>query len=494
MKFQLVVIALMFMSTLSLAKTLKLTEKSIFANLDDNVPKLQEIEATFLNAKAQYKGAQDKLGAEIYGNRTYDETRERPLIDFFPVYNPINQYQVGIKKNFKYGISADLSQSFDQRTGGSGTLNINNATTIINSLNLNFDLWKDLFGKLTRAQLDNAKLLYSQAKLQKRIEKKAFDITLRRVYYALVANEEKQKVQKTLLNLAKSQAQDARKRKRNSIADVGEVARYESQVEARKGSLFYLQYERENLFKTLRQYIPKFNEYELELSSYDLGSKINDVLQCTAVISSQRVAPYKYTYYDEMKDYLQKALGHQEVVDKSYDDIDVKITTGIRYTGVGNDNLGSNNYRGSTDLAMEDLENNNRMGFNAGVMVSIPIGGEKAATRKVKEVYTKKKYRAQIKNIDANLQSTHRQINESIKILMQVIDAQKQNSKKLKVRLKDMRKKYNQARVSVNALIQDQDALMSSDLSIIDTQLQIVNTILDYLIVFQETPCAFNRI
>jgi hypothetical protein len=83
MKFQLVVIALMFMSTLSLAKTLKLTEKSIFANLDDNVPKLQEIEATFLNAKAQYKGAQDKLGAEIYGNRTYDETRERPLIDFF---------------------------------------------------------------------------------------------------------------------------------------------------------------------------------------------------------------------------------------------------------------------------------------------------------------------------------------------------------------------------------------------------------------------------
>jgi outer membrane protein TolC len=118
---------------------------------------------------------------------------------FFPVYNPINQYQVGIKKNFKYGISADLSQSFDQRTGGSGTLNINNATTIINSLNLNFDLWKDLFGKLTRAQLDNAKLLYSQAKLQKRIEKKAFDITLRRVYYALVANEEKQKSTKDLI-------------------------------------------------------------------------------------------------------------------------------------------------------------------------------------------------------------------------------------------------------------------------------------------------------
>ncbi|MEX1098927.1 MAG: hypothetical protein WEB87_00790, partial [Bacteriovoracaceae bacterium] len=89
---------------------------------------------------------------------------------------------------------------------------------------------------------------------------------------------------------------------------------------------------------------------------------------------------------------------------------------------------------------------------------------------------------------------THQQISESIKILQEVIQTQKINSRQLEIRLKDMRKKYNQARISVNDLIQDQDSLFSSDLAIVDTKLSVLNTLLDYFSVFTETPCSFNRI
>jgi hypothetical protein len=57
-----------------------------------------------------------------------------------------------------------------------------------------------------------------------------------------------------------------------------------------------------------------------------------------------------------------------------------------------------------------------------------------------------------------------------------------------------MTKKYQQARVSINDLIQDQDALLRADLLTIETQLQVLNAVFDYLAIYTETPCAFNRI
>jgi hypothetical protein len=57
-----------------------------------------------------------------------------------------------------------------------------------------------------------------------------------------------------------------------------------------------------------------------------------------------------------------------------------------------------------------------------------------------------------------------------------------------------MRRKYEQARVSINDLIFDQDALLRSELTTIETQLQILNVLFDYLAIYTETPCGFNRI
>jgi DNA gyrase/topoisomerase IV subunit A len=94
----------------------------------------------------------------------------------------------------------------------------------------------------------------------------------------------------------------------------------------------------------------------------------------------------------------------------------------------------------------------------------------------------------------AKVENTHREFVKTIKLLNDVIASQKVSSRELEKRLKGMRKKYEQARVSVNEMVLDQDALLQSELTTIDTQLQILNTIFDYLVVFPDTPCGFNRI
>jgi hypothetical protein len=81
-----------------------------------------------------------------------------------------------------------------------------------------------------------------------------------------------------------------------------------------------------------------------------------------------------------------------------------------------------------------------------------------------------------------------------IRILSDVVVAQNENSQALERRLIVQNKKFKEARLNVNDLTQDQDAFLNSSLTTISTQLEILNTLFDYLVVFTETPCEFNRI
>jgi outer membrane protein TolC len=456
-------------------------------------PKLDEIKSRLLGAKSNYRETDDSLAVSAYGGYEHTTTNERAVLPFFPIYSPINRYQVGVKKNFKYGVSADLSASVDQRSGSSNTTEFKDIHTTIYDLTLNIDLWQDLFGKLTRMKLDNAKLSYESSKLQSKIEEKSFVIAVRRLYWNLVGNAEKIRISKNLLQQAEKQAADARRRKRNSIADVGEVARYESQVASRKGSLLLLEYQREQFYKALTDLVPSLAGQELKLGEYNVDQSIFDVLACTSVIAKEKSVPYKYTDYDEMTKLLKVLQKNQSKLDASYDDVDVKLSTSFRQVGVASDaNDAGDIYSGSYQDSLDDIANNDRSAFQAGLMVTIPLGSQDK-TAKVKEEYNKRRLDANIKSTDSNIINTHNQIARQISILQEVIKTQRLNSDKLNIRLKDMRKKFAQARISVTALIQDQDALLNSDLSIIDTQLEILNTLLDYFSIFTDTPCGFNR-
>lgn len=466
-------------------------DKVIELSKTTEVPELDKIKSAMLESEFQNKQAEDALGVEIYGGYNQSKTKEKPLISFQPVFSPTTQYQVGIKKNFKYGIQANLYTSVDKRSTENDTYK--NLHTTTQALELNLDLWKDIFGRVTRRKLENVELMSKQSKLQSEINESVFKISLRRVYWSLVANNEKIKISENLYQTAIKQAKDARRRKANSIADASEVARYESQVAARKGSVLFLEYERENILKQLRSLLPDLNSKTISLGEYSLNKTVFEVLECTALIDKMQNVPYQYTKYDELTKLLQTVQSNQETIDNSYDSIDLALSTTFKRTGVSSNDDGDNTYSGSFSDSMDDMNDNDRSGLSTGLMLTIPLGKKMNDTSDVKREYNRRRLKANIKNVDSNLVSTHKQISKSIKILGEVIKAQKVNSKQLSIRLKEMNKKYSQARIPVNALIQDQDALLSSDISIVDTQLAILNTLLDYFVVFDETPCSFNK-
>jgi len=484
------VLAMLAITVCANVSAIEISESTIVELTKKSTPSLDRIKSQRLMGKKDLLAAEDNLAFKLYGGYSHETTKEKAINPFIPVFSPINQYELGVSKNYKYGMSSKLQATVDSRTANG----FNSINTSILSLELGFDLWSDFMGRITKRQLENASLSNKQKNLKEQIDLKAFESNSRKLYWAMVANAQKYKLTKKLLKTAQKQSKEARKRQQNSIADSSEVARYRSQVSMREGQLLILKYEKENLVKNLKTTFPSLNGQDVNVTGYNLDKTVAEVLSCTQVISSKKSAPYDYTFYDEIVALLSDVQKNQEIIDDS-SSIDVKLTTKFKTTGVGSDEIasGSNRYEGSFQDSLDDIDDNDRSGLEAGLVFNIPLGSTSSDLKEVNKIINKKRLQAELQEVDANLVSTHSQIASAIRILSNVMKTQKENAQNLNTRVKDMRKKYSQARIPLYALIQDEDELMNNDLNIIDTQLTILNTLLDYFIVFSETPCAFNR-
>jgi outer membrane protein TolC len=492
---------LLFFSFLSFcdsyASPLKISEAFLLEKAKERVPSLEEIEAQFLSTKSRALEGNEEFAPELFVKGSRAETNERALITFQPIFTPTTQTQLGLKQNLKYGASTSLSVYADERNSSSSPVagNFRRATTMGANFTLQLDLWKNLLGRLSQAKLDMLNLEVKREEYQKSIQEKNFKLGLRKLYWALVANHESQKISEELLKTAKLQADEARRRFSNAIADADEVARYEAQVSSRNSSIVYLKYQRESILTQLRNLLPSsLGGAEIELAPVDLSITIGEVLSCTEQISKEKTVPFQNTFYDEIVEVLKKIQMESNRVTSRYSDLDVKLQGSLKTTGVSSELVSPGLYRGSYGGAFDDINNTNRTGYEIGLQVSLPLDSSKNETKKTKELYDEKRFYAAISRSESQVINTHKELVVAINYLNEVIKNQKLTSLQLEKRLKGMKRKYQQARVSVNELIMDQDALLNSELSIIQTQLQVINIVFDYLAVFTETPCGLNRI
>jgi outer membrane protein TolC len=455
-------------------------------------PQWEAIEASFLMAKSESQQLHDRFKPTLFGEASYGETREQPIIQFIPVWTPTKTAQVGVRQAFRGGVSMSAAVGADQRSAMTPTGTYKNVSTSTVRLDLQIDLWKDLFGRLSKAQSDSATFSQERAEFEKKIQHKAFLVSLRRIYWAMVANNEQIKIAQAILKVSGEQLSDSRKRLQAGVTDSGEVARYEAQAASRQGNILYYEYQKEILIKQLKSLLPNLQGKNITLDHYDMKKVVDQVLVCTKMIASQNNVPMDFTQYDEVTQFLRKTKTEQLKLAQAYDDVDLKFVGMAKTTGVSSNSNGGTVNRGSYGGAFDDWQDNNRTGYSVGLQLAVPIG--KGDTRKTQELLAEKKFEAQIAQSDANLSSTHHQLVKSILLLTEVIKTQKQNTAALEKRLSVQNRKFKEARVSVNDLIQDQDALLGSSLSVVNVELEILNTLFDYLVVFTETPCEFNRI
>jgi len=440
----------------------------------------KKLELEKLNSQYNYNAFEDKFQASVQVKYNYLKTKETSFSSFAPITSPIKEAQVILSKPTMYGVQGSVSAGTSQVSNNfyqSGTTAKFGAAVAI-------DLYKDLFGKTTRANQDSLLIKKEIAKKESEITTHAYIGQVRKLYWSLVANNESLKIARELLDTSKKLEKDTFDRFKNNVADKGELSRTRSQVEARNGQILLLEFERSELFKRLKEMFPnKLGSENVSLSSYNLDNTIAEVLACSANISSKADAPKEYTKYDEVLALLKQDLRLSKKINESYSKADLKLVSELNY--IGKDFSHSD--------AIDELKDSGRQQYAVGFQLDIPLGNAKKATEEIRDEIIQKSKISRYQEVEGKLAALHSQTVNSINVLYKVIAAQKRNSILLDETLKSSKKKFKQARLSSRELIQDEDSLLQSNLNEINTKYNVISTLIDYFSVFTETPCSINK-
>jgi outer membrane protein TolC len=479
MKFiYLTTLLLLFQAPIIAKEEVVLSEKLLKDHIDNSAPNTLAIDASFLAVDLTRQSFEDNFDLRLDGSANYTKSNENSYSPQMPVTSPTKNYKLGLVKPLSSGMSVGLNTFSEQITNSQ----VNNGTRTGVGVEFRMDLYKNFLGRLTESQRTVFTQASKRAGNERNIQKKTFHQNIRKIYWALVANQEQINISEQLEKFAKKQLANSKKRYKNNIADAGEVARYESQLADRKASIITLEYKRETFLQQLKELLPELSTKRLTLGKYNIKKAANQIFACTALISKFQEPPMQYTKYDEVLTNLREEYAGQRKVTNSYSEMDLELVSEMQRLGK------TTGYSESWSQFSDDGKN----AFSAGVRLSIPLGGSNKKSQELQRLLEKKRYLSQKEELVGRVNAYHTQIVKNILLLQEVMKQQKINSEKLELSFRESKKKYNQARLTVRELIQDQNQYFSSNLLEIQSQLTIMTTLLDYFSVYTNIPCEIN--
>ncbi|MCP4912252.1 MAG: TolC family protein [Oligoflexia bacterium] len=480
MKYPITLLTLSILLAPLKAELVSLDENKIIELSKTKTPTSQQIEQGYLASQVQLSQFDDQFNLEATGEGSYYRTNEKQFSQFAPVTSPVRNVSLGVTRAFRQGLALNVG-AFSEQFSNSF---VNKGTTAGVSAQVSLDLWKNFLGRSANKKYESLKNSSERAKFESSINKKAFTQNLRKLYWSLVANNEALVITEKLLVSSKKQVEQAQRRFREKIADSGEVARYKSQVASRSAQIVSLKYQRENLIQSLKELIPELSDKDIKLGTYNVEQQVQKVLACTGTIAQNQAPPMENTFYDEVLSLVKKERDNELKVSNLYNHADVKLISEVKYFGK---DLGSSE-------TFDDFQDNKQRSYSVGLSFNIPIEGKKRTTKEILEKMNHKKYGAMEDETLSKIQAYHGQIIKTVSLLREIVKNQQENTYHLSQSLKTSQRKFNQARLSVQQLVQEQDAYLQSNLDEIQTKLNVIHTLLDYLSVFTETNCEMNRI
>lgn len=437
-----------------------------------------------LSAQTQLAASltRESYQARAFTNFNLKRSQEEQQNLYQPVLDPYEDWNFGVEKKTSLGtrIGVEAFGSKYSFRGGPVT----DATQVGGRIRADIDLWKNIFGSLDRAQLTSAEARSKRAQIEEKLNLKKRELAMRRAYWSFVASSLSVDLSEELIKTASRQLQDVRGRAKEGAADRGEVARYQSQVESRKAAKLLFMYEREVLMQAFEQEFATFRSSQWKLDVKSLPEKQRAIEQCLVRISENQEPNLDHTDYDEMIALLKKETDSEIRVAEKHGDIDLSLIGAYQTTGV------DTNY----DSARKEITDQQRGGYQVGLQLSVPLGGEKKTSEKLLLRAKKESLEAEAQSLENGLRSQHETMLKAMLYLRVGLKSQVTNTQNLTLNYQEMQRKYRQGRISVSTLVFEQDSLFQSQLSEINLRRQITHVLLDYFNVFNQFPCSWNSL
>jgi outer membrane protein TolC len=469
-----------------------LNEQTLKDLINNNtVPEIQKINTAVIQSNLDKASNDEAYAPKVSLEGSYEETNETATKDSSPILDSSKSYEVNLEQKLPYGVHFDTGLSYlyernvysnDATTPTSGqTLYKSHNPTA--SANLTIDLWKNFLGYSDVAKIESLESRKKENEIQAEIMKNQFYISMRKIYWRMVANDARIEIYKELIKKSEEQKENTVKMYKSSIADSGDVAKSEASVASRRSQLINLEYQQEVLKRQLKEFFPELNTKEIILADVSKGIEEQDVMNCINMVVSIDEIPYEYTKYDDLVKNKDTTINKDLQSVKRHSDLDVKLTGGVE--SKGDSSVGAND-------SYEDMNDGDRTNYSISLKFSMPLGKSYGNTKENQMKLYKTSYNYQKNQILSNIISMHNHFKVSSKYLLDSLEQAKIYSKNTNISFEVMKKKYYQGRVPLSQLIQYEDDLLSSELEKIEVEYQIVGFLLDYISVFSDTKCKFN--
>lgn len=424
---------------------------------------------------------EDKYSPRLFTNLGYSKSNQKPFIQFAPVTSPTAHIETGVRKQMPHGVSGQVSLFSDQLSLPDGS--VTRTTHSGARLQLDVDLWRNFLGRLDQLERDEFRGKKHVAELRSQMNKQQFEMHLRQIYWSLVANHEIKKLTQAMLGVVTKQRDNAKRRMQDSVGTMADLARREAQVATYEGRLVNLTYQQEQLWKTLKAELPDLHGNDLELAPYDIIAASQVVNACKQKISSYAQIPAEFTTYDELSRAIEAEIEASIAANQSRSDLDLSFFATTEYSAR------EDGFQGS----FEEIGEEPTFMYQAGLALSMPLGAQVSSTQKIKQNRLQRLKKSQLSEIKTMLASTHAQTKKYFQLLDEVQESSLRTKKYLSEAVEESQKMYQQARIPIDTLINDQNALLESQINTVNVQLKVVTEILNYLKIFPQLPCDFNH-
>lgn len=423
----------------------------------------------FFGLEASYAGVDGKMYDGYNGN--FNDPANRIGIN-------VNQnLPVGI--NFNVGLYNGYSRFFNYSSGVPSSYSQYNSNF---EAKLSIDLWKNLLGYSERYERLGLKINEKEKEEQAKLQKIKFYSEIRKMYWNLNVSNSLIKIYESLIKQAELQQKNIEKMYKSSIAGKGDLARANAVVNIRKSDLLSLQYNVKQIKQQLSNLIPTLNDKDLIFEYTNYENSKDKISVCFNKIKSQKETPFSLSSYTNLIKYKDEKIKANLKSLQKYSDLDVKLEAKVVSLGFGNDNGNS----------FSDMSKAERRDYSIGLNLSMPFGSNYTNTKENQMKILKMQYNVEKKEIMSNLISFHDYFSATLTNLFQIREQQKEYRDNLLIRVKSMRTKYNQGRIALSDLIQDEDSLFESEVGIIRTNYNIVSLMIDYFTIFNDLDCDFN--
>ncbi|NQY99409.1 MAG: TolC family protein [Bdellovibrionales bacterium] len=460
---------------------IQLNEKALLDMALSSSPVLQGIEAQNQLAQLEKSRLDAQYESRLNGEWSYAESREDGLASFIPVFSPERRAGLGLNKRLPVGMNVAVTGFQSQINAGNV---INAATRTGATVNLEVDLLKNFFGRIDRNALLEKESAAEKAELEAELGRKGLMMDVRKLYWSLVANQLSLNLSQQLVTSANKQLRDATKRSRAGAADKGDVARSRAQVLSRQSSVYLFQYEKEQLEYQLKKMVPALVDKKFAVSPDGIDDAVRGVLACVQSITKDQKGNPDYSSYYSVINLTQKQFEGQRKQAETTGDWDLKLTSAYQISEV----------QAASNSSGPEFDGDFQDGYSVGVQLSIPLEGDIHDAELAQKRLVEARFKSEIRNLELQVEETHKQVSKSLILLQEAASALNQNVINLKQSLGTTKRKYRQARISINEMIVEQDQLFSSQLNEIATKLQVIHALYEYFKVFNTHPCPLNEI